>query len=175
MCQVEEKEPSVFYITFLTGPWSIDSSGCDCTAMHHQQLFGIRPCKLIRKARGVEASAAGNMTTQASTTVSQEEALEWVKKDKRRLLHVVYRVGDLDKTIKYPFLFWIIPLYQRSCLWFMGTWLPLNLSAWLVQVLHRVLGHEIAAKTWHSWGKIHKCFPWIRAWRLTFCCWTHLQ
>ncbi|XP_010915890.1 probable lactoylglutathione lyase, chloroplastic [Elaeis guineensis] len=71
------------------------------SAMHHQQLFGIRPCKLIRKARGVEASAAGNMTTQASTTVSQEEALEWVKKDKRRLLHVVYRVGDLDKTIKF--------------------------------------------------------------------------
>jgi lactoylglutathione lyase len=32
--------------------------------------------------------------------VGQEEALEWVKKDRRRMLHVVYRVGDLDKTIK---------------------------------------------------------------------------
>ncbi|KAF2304931.1 hypothetical protein GH714_000534 [Hevea brasiliensis] len=29
------------------------------------------------------------------------ELLEWPKKDKRRLLHVVYRVGDLDRTIKY--------------------------------------------------------------------------
>lgn len=45
-------------------------------------------------------SATGNMA-QASTSAAQENALEWVKKDKRRLLHVVYRVGDLDRTIKY--------------------------------------------------------------------------
>jgi lactoylglutathione lyase len=30
-----------------------------------------------------------------------EEVLQWVKNDRRRLLHVVYRFGDLDKTIKY--------------------------------------------------------------------------
>ncbi|TKY54002.1 putative lactoylglutathione lyase [Spatholobus suberectus] len=29
------------------------------------------------------------------------DLLEWPKKDKRRLLHVVYRVGDLDRTIKF--------------------------------------------------------------------------
>ncbi|KAF2303725.1 hypothetical protein GH714_021481 [Hevea brasiliensis] len=29
------------------------------------------------------------------------ELLEWPKKDKRRFLHVVYRVGDLDRTIKF--------------------------------------------------------------------------
>ncbi|XP_022142112.1 putative lactoylglutathione lyase [Momordica charantia] len=29
------------------------------------------------------------------------ELLEWAKKDKRRFLHVVYRVGDLDRTIKF--------------------------------------------------------------------------
>ncbi|KAK2632513.1 hypothetical protein EUGRSUZ_L01448 [Eucalyptus grandis] len=29
------------------------------------------------------------------------ELLEWPKKDKRRLLHAVYRVGDLDRTIKF--------------------------------------------------------------------------
>jgi lactoylglutathione lyase len=28
------------------------------------------------------------------------ELLEWPKKDKRRILHAVYRVGDLDRTIK---------------------------------------------------------------------------
>jgi lactoylglutathione lyase len=28
------------------------------------------------------------------------ELLEWAKKDKRRFLHAVYRVGDLDRTIK---------------------------------------------------------------------------
>lgn len=45
-------------------------------------------------------AAAGNMA-QGSTIASQENSLEWVKKDKRRMLHVVYRVGDLDRTIKY--------------------------------------------------------------------------
>lgn len=29
------------------------------------------------------------------------ELLEWAKKDKRRFLHAVYRVGDLDRTIKF--------------------------------------------------------------------------
>ncbi|XP_062013518.1 lactoylglutathione lyase GLX1 [Rosa rugosa] len=29
------------------------------------------------------------------------ELLEWPKKDKRRLLHAVYRVGDLERTIKF--------------------------------------------------------------------------
>ena len=41
------------------------------------------------------------MASQASTAASPENALEWVKQDKRRMLHVVYRVGDLDRTIKY--------------------------------------------------------------------------
>ncbi|CAL5339246.1 unnamed protein product [Camellia sinensis] len=44
--------------------------------------------------------STGNMA-QASTSITQEDALEWVKKDKRRMLHVVYRVGDLDRTIKF--------------------------------------------------------------------------
>uniref|UniRef100_A0A6N2KGW2 VOC domain-containing protein n=1 Tax=Salix viminalis TaxID=40686 RepID=A0A6N2KGW2_SALVM len=29
------------------------------------------------------------------------DLLEWPKKDKRRLLHAVYRVGDLERTIKF--------------------------------------------------------------------------
>ncbi|KAH1208626.1 putative lactoylglutathione lyase [Glycine max] len=37
----------------------------------------------------------------AETTQSNAELLEWPKKDKRRFLHVVYRVGDLDRTIKF--------------------------------------------------------------------------
>uniref|UniRef100_A0A2P2JJD0 Lactoylglutathione lyase n=1 Tax=Rhizophora mucronata TaxID=61149 RepID=A0A2P2JJD0_RHIMU len=37
---------------------------------------------------------------QSSTTTDQDNSLEWVKKDNRRMLHVVYRVGDLDRTIK---------------------------------------------------------------------------
>ncbi|MCO5607945.1 hypothetical protein L7F22_062147 [Adiantum nelumboides] len=35
------------------------------------------------------------------TTVSSVEGAEWSKSDNRRFLHVVYRVGDLEKTIKF--------------------------------------------------------------------------
>ncbi|KAK1387342.1 hypothetical protein POM88_015520 [Heracleum sosnowskyi] len=31
------------------------------------------------------------------------ELLEWPNKDKRRFLHAVYRVGDLDRTINFRF------------------------------------------------------------------------
>jgi len=33
-------------------------------------------------------------------TPNMADLLEWPKKDNRRMLHVVYRVGDLDRTIK---------------------------------------------------------------------------
>lgn len=32
---------------------------------------------------------------------SSDDALEWAQKDNRRFLHAVYRVGDLDRTIKF--------------------------------------------------------------------------
>ena len=54
------------------------------------------PARLGKRGLCAGAEAGGS----AGTVVGQEEALEWVKKDRRRLLHVVYRVGDLDKTIK---------------------------------------------------------------------------
>ena len=70
----------------------------------------------MRKANCIKASASGNMA-QASTTISKEEAFEWVKKDNRRMLHVVYRVGDLERTIKYYVLFiYISALVGRSVL-----------------------------------------------------------
>ncbi|KAF5944949.1 hypothetical protein HYC85_019026 [Camellia sinensis] len=40
---------------------------------------------------------------EAAPAVPSNELLEWPKKDKRRFLHVVYRVGDLDRTIKYAY------------------------------------------------------------------------
>lgn len=43
---------------------------------------------------------------QGSAAVPSTELLEWPKKDNRRLLHAVYRVGDLDRTIKYVFFFY---------------------------------------------------------------------
>ncbi|CAI8590680.1 unnamed protein product [Vicia faba] len=37
----------------------------------------------------------------AEVAQSNVELLEWPKKDNHRFLHVVYRVGDLDRTIKF--------------------------------------------------------------------------
>ncbi|KAK3137233.1 hypothetical protein QOZ80_5BG0449550 [Eleusine coracana subsp. coracana] len=67
-------------------------------------LFGGRmagvsmPARLARRGLSAGAEAGGGSAAQV---VGPEEAMEWVKKDRRRLLHVVYRVGDLDKTIKF--------------------------------------------------------------------------
>lgn len=38
---------------------------------------------------------------EAAPAVPSGELFEWPKKDKRRFLHAVYRVGDLERTIKY--------------------------------------------------------------------------
>ncbi|KAK8931049.1 Lactoylglutathione lyase [Platanthera zijinensis] len=35
------------------------------------------------------------------TGVEREDLIDWPKKDKHRFLHAVYRVGDLDRTIKF--------------------------------------------------------------------------
>ncbi|CAK9155149.1 unnamed protein product [Ilex paraguariensis] len=71
------------------------------SAIPQSQCFGLKASKLLRgDGSSMAISAAGNMA-QASTNTSQENALDWVKKDKRRMLHVVYRVGDLDRTIKF--------------------------------------------------------------------------
>lgn len=37
----------------------------------------------------------------AETSTNEESLLQFTKDDNRRMLHVVYRVGDLDKTIKF--------------------------------------------------------------------------
>ncbi|XP_075522505.1 lactoylglutathione lyase GLX1-like [Primulina tabacum] len=36
-----------------------------------------------------------------ATSLNEENVLEWTKTDNRRLLHVVFRVGNLDKTIRF--------------------------------------------------------------------------
>lgn len=63
-------------------------------------VFNVKATKMLKaEGNNRDVGTVGNMG-QASTAVSQE-IVEWVKKDKRRMLHVVYRVGDLDRTIKY--------------------------------------------------------------------------
>ncbi|KAL7168103.1 hypothetical protein ACSBR2_038531 [Camellia fascicularis] len=71
------------------------------SAVPQSQFFSTKVSKLLRTDRNkLAVRTAGNMA-QASTAITQEDTLDWVKKDKRRMLHVVYRVGDLDKTIKF--------------------------------------------------------------------------
>lgn len=73
-------------------------------AIPQSQLFGGKSTQLLRaEGNAIEASTSGNMAL-TSTTAAEQNVLEWVKNDKRRMLHVVYRVGDLDKTIKYAYL-----------------------------------------------------------------------
>lgn len=52
------------------------------------------------QVKGTVACGTKN-TAQAIPAATREDILEWVKEDNRRLLHVVYRVGDIDKTIKF--------------------------------------------------------------------------
>ncbi|KAG2657811.1 hypothetical protein PVAP13_1KG169300 [Panicum virgatum] len=62
-------------------------------ALNAEQL----PLRLPRGAAG----AAAKIRASAATFSSTDDALAWAKKDNRRRLHVVYRVGYLDKTIKF--------------------------------------------------------------------------
>jgi len=75
-------------------------------AVPQSHFFGLRASSKIWRGES-RSITAGNMA-QASTAAS---LLEWVKKDKRRMLHVVYRVGDLDRTIKYVLCFYLISLF----------------------------------------------------------------
>jgi hypothetical protein len=56
------------------------------------QLFGAKGSQLFRIP---EANAAEKL---------DQNLFDWVQNDNRRFLHVVYSVGDLDKTIKYVLL-----------------------------------------------------------------------
>jgi len=45
------------------------------------------------------------MATGSEATKPAEAVLEWNKQDNKRMLHAVYRVGDLGRTIKYVSVF----------------------------------------------------------------------
>lgn len=59
-----------------------------------------------------------------SQTPNMADLLEWPKKDNCRMLHVVYRVGDLDRTIKLVFC------DMSSC------WLLRSLCYWVLTKFH---------------------------------------
>lgn len=84
-------------------------------AIPQSQYVGLKASEMLRgEGSNLGMTVAGN-AAQASTGASSENLLDWVKEDKRRLLHVVYRVGDLDKTIKYVCLGHNRYIFPISC------------------------------------------------------------
>ncbi|KAH7440043.1 hypothetical protein KP509_04G088800 [Ceratopteris richardii] len=53
-----------------------------------------------KRYRGCYLKILASMA-DTGTSVSNLDAAEWAKQDNRRFLHVVYRVGNLEKTIKF--------------------------------------------------------------------------
>ena len=49
----------------------------------------------------IERLSVPGMATGSEAAKPAEAVLEWNKQDNKRMLHAVYRVGDLDCTIKY--------------------------------------------------------------------------
>ncbi|KAH0875289.1 hypothetical protein HID58_072651 [Brassica napus] len=60
----------------------------------------VTQSKLLTLRRSVSCLGVAE-SGNASTAATEEDLLKWVKDDNRRMLHVVYRVGDLDRTIKF--------------------------------------------------------------------------
>ncbi|XP_050219736.1 lactoylglutathione lyase GLX1-like [Mercurialis annua] len=67
-------------------------------AIPHSHLFAFKASHLLR----VDADATTfPKMVPVTTHFADQNVLEWVQNDQRRMLHAVYRVGNLDKTIKF--------------------------------------------------------------------------
>lgn len=78
---------------------NVNGVSLPCSVIPQSQLFAAEGAKLLRAEENSIEGSTGN----TATAFKEQDALNWVKNDKRRMLHVVYRVGDLEKTIKYAF------------------------------------------------------------------------
>ncbi|XP_018446970.1 probable lactoylglutathione lyase, chloroplastic [Raphanus sativus] len=61
----------------------------------------VNQSKALTVRRSVRCLGGVAESGNAAQAVTEEDLLKWVKNDNRRMLHVVYRVGDLDRTIKF--------------------------------------------------------------------------
>ncbi|XP_023740452.3 probable lactoylglutathione lyase, chloroplastic [Lactuca sativa] len=93
---------SPFAATFSAFNSSRRFNSFDFTRGMNSKTFDYnKSCKLIRREGNVISTITVSNMSQGSTISSKESALEWVKRDNRRMLHVVYHVGDIDRTIKF--------------------------------------------------------------------------
>ncbi|XP_030947377.1 probable lactoylglutathione lyase, chloroplastic isoform X2 [Quercus lobata] len=70
-------------------------------ALPQSQLFNAEASKLFAAEENTTKVATAGNITRESTSFTEVDAMDWVKNDNRRVLHFVYNVGDLDKTIKF--------------------------------------------------------------------------
>ncbi|XP_002960285.2 lactoylglutathione lyase GLX1 [Selaginella moellendorffii] len=79
------------------------SSSLQSTSLHSSCARIVGRCiDRAPAAGGFRQRIRGMASTEAAELdTGKESVLEWAQKDNRRMLHVVYRVGDLDKTIKF--------------------------------------------------------------------------
>ncbi|XP_073008269.1 lactoylglutathione lyase GLX1-like [Typha latifolia] len=70
------------------------------TVIPQAQLLGVGTKFAGAQESLIETSTNGSFI-RVSPTVSEEGAADWAKKDKRRMLHAVCCVGDLDRTIEF--------------------------------------------------------------------------
>lgn len=69
-------------------------------AISQSQLFDAN-AKLLRNVGNKFETSMLPVDAEPTSSVTAENILEWTKRDNRRMLHAVYRVGNLDKTIRY--------------------------------------------------------------------------
>ncbi|CAA2959005.1 probable lactoylglutathione lyase, chloroplastic [Olea europaea subsp. europaea] len=70
------------------------------TAISQSQLFDAN-AKLLRNVGNKFETSMLPVDAEPTSSVTAENILEWTKRDNRRMLHAVYRVGNLDKTIRF--------------------------------------------------------------------------
>lgn len=71
--------------------------------MDHLRSFHLKIAYYALFSIPVPVKSVPGMATgsEAVKKPADEAVLEWNKQDNKRMLHAVYRVGDLDRTIKY--------------------------------------------------------------------------
>ncbi|KAL2346930.1 hypothetical protein Fmac_000930 [Flemingia macrophylla] len=80
-CTTSSRRLALFHLVYTGG-----------FALPQSKLFGAKESELVR----VAVASAAEKPAQL-----EKSLFDWVNNDNRRFLHVVYRVGDLDKTIKF--------------------------------------------------------------------------
>lgn len=102
----------------------------------------LLPFRLAQKVLTHSVSECREMAEGATPVVPSHELLEWAKQDKRRFLHAVYRVGNLDRTIKYVFrlgFIWCLSIGWVSVL-------PVSHSSFFPRFYTECLGMQLLRK-----------------------------